>query len=71
MIAEYPRKPLAEFTAKDRVAERRYEQGKAHAKQGRRDLLGKCEHYDIGHARQSLADWRKSDAYPFGRKRAA
>lgn len=63
MLAEYPRKPLADFTEADRTASRRYEQGKSHAKQGGRDLLGKCEHYDIGHSRQSLSDWRKSDAY--------
>lgn len=71
MIAEYPRKHLAQFTAGDRTAARRYAQGKSHAKQGRRDLLGKCQHYDRGHAAQSLADWRASEVYQFAANRAA
>ena len=71
MLAEYPRKPLEDFTQADRVAARRYAQGKSHAKQCRKDLLGKCQHYDAGYARQSLADWRKSETYPFGKNRVA
>lgn len=67
MIAEYPRKHLSKFTEQDRLAARRYNQGKTHAKQGRRDLLGKCGHYDRGHAHQSLADWRNSKTYPFAK----
>lgn len=50
MTAEYPAKPYADFTSADRAAMRRYEQGKAHAQQGRNDLVGKCPHYDAGHA---------------------
>lgn len=48
MIAEYPHKPLADFTEADRIASRRFAQGKSHAKQGRTNLLGKCRHYDAG-----------------------
>ena len=48
LIAEYPAKHLADFTVDDQRAMRRYEQGKVHAKQGRTDLLGQCEHYDAG-----------------------
>jgi hypothetical protein len=69
MIGTYPRKHLSQFTEADRVAARRYEQGKSHAKQLRQDLLGKCEHYDRGYADQSLSDWRNSEAYPFGENR--
>lgn len=47
---EYPAKPYAEFTTDDRQAMRRYERGKAHARQGRTDLLGACPHYDAGHS---------------------
>jgi hypothetical protein len=49
MNAQYPAKPYADFTAADRQAMRRFEQGKVHAKQGRDDLVGKCPHYDAGH----------------------
>lgn len=49
MIAEYPAKHYADFTVTDRRAARRYNQGKSHAKQGRTDLLGQCEHYDAGY----------------------
>lgn len=48
MQAEYPAKHYADFTTSDRVAMRRYAQGRAHAKQGRTDLLGVCQHYDAG-----------------------
>lgn len=50
MTAQYPAKPYADFTTADRIAMRRFEQGRVHAKQGRTDLLGNCPHYDAGHA---------------------
>ncbi|MCP4986404.1 MAG: hypothetical protein GY928_10180 [Colwellia sp.] len=49
MKAPYPNKEYADFTTEDREAMRRYEQGKSHAKQGRTDLLNKCQHYDAGY----------------------
>lgn len=48
LVAEYPNKCYADFSVADRKAMRRYEQGKIHAKQGRTDLYGICEHYDAG-----------------------
>ncbi len=48
MFAEYPHKPLAEFTQLDRIAMRRFAQGKSHARRGFTGLLGKCRHYDAG-----------------------
>lgn len=49
MINTYLNKHFADFTAADREALRRYDQGQAHAKQGRTDLLGQCPHYDAGY----------------------
>jgi len=49
IMAEYPRKDMADFTADDQLASRRYAQGKAHGLQGRMDLIGQCVHYDRGH----------------------
>ncbi len=49
MTCEYLSKNLADYTAADREAFRRYSQGQSHAKQGRTDLLGKCPHYDAGY----------------------
>lgn len=48
LVANYPAKHFADFTVADRVAARRYDQGSAHARQGRTDLYGTCEHYDAG-----------------------
>lgn len=48
MTAKYPVKHYADFTVLDRAAARRYDQGSAHARQGRTDLYGTCEHYDAG-----------------------
>lgn len=50
MYAPYPSKHYADFTTADREAMRRYEQGVSHAKQGRADLFGQCQHYDAGYA---------------------
>ena len=48
LIAKYPAKHYADFTIADQIAERRYSQGCIHARQGRTDLYGTCEHYDAG-----------------------
>lgn len=43
-------KELAQYDhdTASRRAMRRYEQGSIHARQGRTDLYGICEHYDAG-----------------------
>lgn len=48
LVWKYPAKHLADFTVADAIASRRYEQGNIHARQGRTDLYGTCEHYDAG-----------------------
>ena len=48
LTAEYPNKHYVDFTQEDRRAQRRYDQGKNHAMQGRTDFLGECPHYDAG-----------------------
>lgn len=55
MQAEYPAKHYADFTTEDRIAMRRYEQGRSHAKQGRADLIGVCPHYDAGFNAEATA----------------